>query len=118
MKLLILMQNVKRASETKLTLGKNVNDSLSYLLLSECKIFSQNKVKTKLIANAPNNFYASIAPIRMLHLKSLGESVEDVWKPLWKLPYHEEERFKVARSDWDVIQLEVVEFLRSRCFLK
>ena len=59
-----------------------------------------------------------IAPLRMMHLKSLGETLEDLWKPLWKLPDHEEERYKVARSDWDMIQVEVVEFLRSRCFLK
>ena len=42
-----------------------------------------------MIANAPNNFYASIAPIRMMHLKSIGESLEDLWKPLWNLPDHE-----------------------------
>ena len=88
-----------------------------YLFL-ECKIFSENKVKTKIVANAPNNFYISIAPIRMMHMKSLGESVEDLWKPLWKLPDHCEERHKVARSEWDTVQMEVVEFLRSRCFLK
>ena len=41
---------------------------------AECKIFQENKVKTKMMPNAPNGFYTCIAPIRMMSLKSSEES--------------------------------------------
>ena len=89
-----------------------------FFFISECKIYSTNKVKVKLKANEPNDFYTNIAPIRFLHLKNLGESTEDQTVPLLELPDHAEERSQFAKSEWNMIELEVVEFLRARCFLK
>lgn len=68
-------------------------------------------------ANAANDFYTCIAPIRMLALKSQGsENTDDIWQTLMQLPEHKEERF--GKSEWNIIEMEVVEFLRNRCFMK
>ena len=47
---------------------------LPILFIAECKIFRENKVKIKMMPNAPNGFYTSIAPIRMMSLKASEES--------------------------------------------
>lgn len=54
----------------------------------------------------------------MMALKELGETTEDFWRPLWDLPDHSTERLRTARSEWDMFQMDVIEFLRSRCFMK
>merc|ERR1712086_31204 len=74
----------------------------------ECKIFHENKVKTKMMPNAPNGFYTCIAPIRMMSLKS---SEMDLWKPIFQLPNHVDE---IARSEKELIGMEVVAFLHDR----
>ena len=69
----------------------------------------------KILDDAPNDFYTSIAPIRMLALKTGGEEHKQT---IFSLPDHAIERSQTAKSEWNLIQMEVVEFLRSRCFLK
>lgn len=93
----------------------SVNVLIFYFFVAECKVYAENKVKVKLKANAPNGFYCSIAPIRMMALKS---SSEDSWASLSLLPDHAEDRQRSAKSEWEMLQMEVVEFLRARCFLK
>ena len=61
--------------------------------------------------NVPNSFYTCIAPIRMMSLKSMGESKMDLWKPILQLPDHVEE---IARSERELIGMEVVAFLHDR----
>jgi len=81
----------------------------------ECKIFQEDRVKTKMMPNAPNGFYTCIAPIRMMSLKSSEESKMDLCKPIFQLPDHVDE---IARSEKELIGMEVVAFLHDRCFLK
>lgn len=88
------------------------------LRFSECKIFAENKVKVKIKANQSNNFYTVIAPIRMMALKALGESKEDYHGPILNLPDHATDRQNCAKSEWNMIEMEVVAFLRERCFMK
>ena len=45
----------------------------------------------------------------------IGESKMDLWNPILELPDHAD---KIARSEHEMIEMEVVEFLRNRCFLK
>ena len=86
--------------------------------ISECKLFSENRVKVKIIPDGPNGFYTSIAPIRMMAIKTSEETKSDHLKSILKLPDHVDERFNAAKSEWEMIDMEVVEFIRSRCFLK
>ena len=61
---------------------------LLHVFIAECKIFQENKVKTKMMPNASNGFYTCIAPIRMMSLKSSEESkVETIWFSSGKLLY-------------------------------
>ena len=62
-------------------------------------------------ANAPNDFYTCIAPIRMAALKSAGETKMDLWKPILQLPDHLD---KIPRTERELIGLEVVAFLHDR----
>ena len=80
-------------------------------IFSECKIFHESRVKTKMKANAPNDFYTCIAPIRMAALKSAGETKMDLWKPILQLPDHLD---KIPRTERELIGLEVVAFLHDR----
>ena len=66
-------------------------------------------------ANAPNDFYTCIAPIRMAALKSMGATKADFWKPILQLPDHLE---KMPRSDRELIGMEVVAFLHDRYYTK
>lgn len=49
---------------------------------------------------------------------ALKSSSEDAWAPIGLLPDHVQERRRSAKSEWEMLQMEVVEFLRARCFLK
>ena len=91
-------------------------EKLRFLVIAECKIYGENKVKIQLQKDAPNDFYANIAPIRMISLKSSAKS--DATESIMQLPDHAQDRMQSAKSEWNMIEMEVVEFLRNRCFLK
>ena len=87
---------------------------------SECSIFSANKVNIDITNyDNPNTIYSTIGPIRLLELRQKSIKNEDgLWNKILKLPDHSEERRKLRGGEWKMFQLDVVDLLRDRCFMK
>ena len=69
----------------------------------------------------PNPIYSAIGPIRLLSLRNdlFKNDGGDTWKRVIKeLPNHSEARMKFKAGEWAMFQKDVVDLIRSRCFLK
>ena len=90
---------------------------------AECQVFAKNRIKIE-ISNFdnPNSIYSAIGPIRLLKMreKSLREDEEydTSWSRISQLPDHSAERQSLRGGEWKMFQLDVVDLLRSRCFMK
>ena len=87
---------------------------------SECRIFAANKVNIDIKNfDNPNSIYSSIGPIRLLETRQKSIKNEDgVWSKISHLPDHSEERRHLRGGEWNMFQLDVVDLLRDRCFMK
>ena len=86
----------------------------------ECQIFSSNRVNIDITNfDNPHAIYSAIGPIRLLEIRKKSITTEDnVWNRIAKLPHHSEERKSLRGGEWKMFQLDVVDLLRDRCFMK
>ena len=86
----------------------------------ECRIFASNKVNIDITNfDNPNSIYSVIGPIRLLDMRQKSLKNEDgIWDKISKLPDHSDERRNMRGGEWKMFQLDVVDLLRERCFMK
>ena len=113
-------ESVTKCSECKIPICGRPECQQNSCHMIECRIFSSNKVNID-ISNFdnPNSIYSVIGPARLLDIRQKSLKNEDGrWGKLSSLPDHSEERKQLRGGEWKMFQLDVVELLRDRCFMK
>lgn len=89
---------------------------------AECKVIRENKVRVEVKSEQPHFIYSVAIALRMLALKDkAGKSNasardKEAWDRFNELPDHVQKRRGLG--EWNMFQMDVVEFLRKRCFMK